>query len=518
MWKTHRWLFISLIILTICRWIMAGTIELSEDEAYYHLWSEHPAFSYYSKGPGVAVAMGISSTIFGDNAFGIRFFSPLLALGTSLLIYQLARSIFDSNTAAWSTVLLNVLPIFNAGAILLTIDPLSIFFWIAAMLGLWRALHRAQTSIAWWAVTGLMIGCGFLCKYTNAVQLISIILLLALVRRWRPLFRKPGPYVLLASFLVCTIPVIIWNAQNQWITVTHLIERGKLDEGGGADFGNFASFLGLQCGVYSPIIFIGIIAALFLGIKRLRLDYGETFLTIFAAPLIVMYFVLSFKEAEPNWTAPGMLAAGILAIHYFHLQTWTNRTKSWIRGVGLGLAIASTLIGINMDLIRKMGAPIPYAMDPLERVKGWEEVARAVEQVTRNAAPELGGEVFLITDRYQLSAILNQYMSDDAPIIRPDKSYPKAFIPESSIILNQFSFWPRYDAIAGAREGEPGYSPFLGKNAIFITNDQRTSTTSVLRKSFAHTQPLSAVEIRRFGLTLRDVRMFICYDYRGLNL
>ncbi len=35
---------------------MAGHNELSEDEAYYHMWSERMAPSYYSKGPGIADA------------------------------------------------------------------------------------------------------------------------------------------------------------------------------------------------------------------------------------------------------------------------------------------------------------------------------------------------------------------------------------------------------------------------------------------------------------------------------
>ncbi|QQL44508.1 glycosyltransferase family 39 protein [Sulfuriroseicoccus oceanibius] len=519
MWKTHRWLLIALILLTICRWIMAGAIELTEDESYYHLWSEHPALSYYSKGPGVAATMGVSSFILGDSAFGIRFFSPLLGLATSLLIFRLARSIFDTNTAAWSVVLLNILPIFNAGSILLTIDPLSIFFWTAAMLALWRALHRSNASFTWWPLTGLLIGLGFLCKYTNALQLISIILLLVIVRRWRPHWRKPGPYLLLATFLVCTLPVIIWNAQNQWITVTHLIERGQLDEETGVNPGEFFSYLGMHAGVYSPVIFLGLLAALYLGIKRVGKDFGETFLILFAAPIIILYFILSFKEAgEANWTAPGMLSLGVLMIHYFQLARWSNRTKGIVRATAITLSILLTALSLNLDVLRKMGVQWPYSLDPTTRLTGWQSTADAVEDVIRKSQDNLGDGIFLICDRYQSAASLHHHLPDDLNLIRPTEAHPKVFIPQSSIILNQFSFWPRYDSIAGATEGEPGYTPFLGKNALFISTHPRSNPPEEIRRAFRHTQPLSTVEIRRLGMKLRDVRIFVCYDYQGISL
>ena len=34
--------------------------------------------------------------------------------------------------------------------------------------------------------------------------------------------RKPGPWLALLVFLICTLPVVIWNAQHGWITVHHV--------------------------------------------------------------------------------------------------------------------------------------------------------------------------------------------------------------------------------------------------------------------------------------------------------
>src|SRR5213592_5323407 len=86
------WLFI--IALTAIRLSMLATTDLEFDEAHYWMWSEHLAPAYFSKGPGIAFAMRASTAIFGANEVGVRFFSPVLAAGTSLLLFYFARRLF----------------------------------------------------------------------------------------------------------------------------------------------------------------------------------------------------------------------------------------------------------------------------------------------------------------------------------------------------------------------------------------------------------------------------------------
>ncbi len=56
------WIFI--LVLTAIRLALLGATQLSPDEAYYWMWSQRPALSYFSKGPGVAYAIRASTTIF----------------------------------------------------------------------------------------------------------------------------------------------------------------------------------------------------------------------------------------------------------------------------------------------------------------------------------------------------------------------------------------------------------------------------------------------------------------------
>src|SRR2546430_195976 len=225
------WLFI--IALTAIRLSMLATTDLEFDEAHYWMWSERLAPAYFSKGPAIAFVIRASSSVFGANEFGVRFFSPLLSAGTSVLLFYFARRLFNPTAGLWAVIAVNVTPIFNVGAFLMTIDALSVFFWLAAMFTFWLAVEKTPHFSWYWPLTGLLIGLGFLSKYTNALELVSIVLVLALAPRLRREFARPGLYSLLGVFALCTVPPIVWNAQHAWITLVHLRSRGSLDHGFG---------------------------------------------------------------------------------------------------------------------------------------------------------------------------------------------------------------------------------------------------------------------------------------------
>src|SRR5438045_6568352 len=167
------WLFV--LGLSALRFTMLGTSDLSFDEAHYWMWSERLAPAYFSKGPGIAFAIRASTALFGNSEFGVRFWSPILGAATSLLLYYFTRKLFNERAAFWAIIALNALPLFNVGNLVMTIDPLSIFFWVAAMFAFWLALERTPDANSLWCASGLLIGVGFLCKYTKNFDLISLV-------------------------------------------------------------------------------------------------------------------------------------------------------------------------------------------------------------------------------------------------------------------------------------------------------------------------------------------------------
>src|SRR5947208_8860663 len=174
--RTTRAVWFFIIALTAIRLSMLATTDLEFDEAHYWMWSQRLAPAYFSKGPGIAFAMRASTAVFGANEFGVRFFSPILAAGTSLLLFYFARRLFSATAGLWAAIALNVTPIFNIGAFLMTIDSLSVFFWLAAMLTFWLAVEKSPGFSWHWPLTGLLIGLGFLFEYTTGLGFVSILL------------------------------------------------------------------------------------------------------------------------------------------------------------------------------------------------------------------------------------------------------------------------------------------------------------------------------------------------------
>ncbi|MGI8965848.1 MAG: phosphatase PAP2 family protein, partial [Limisphaerales bacterium] len=156
-WVRLGYLFIFLLFLIRLAYLASGKIELSEDEAYQWAWSKHLALSYYSKPPLIAYTQFLGTHLWGDNAFGVRFFSPLIGAVISLLLFRFVSR--ETNPRAGFVLLLifAATPLTAVGATLMTIDPLSVLFWVAAMLAGWRAVQENGNARNWlWA--GLWMG------------------------------------------------------------------------------------------------------------------------------------------------------------------------------------------------------------------------------------------------------------------------------------------------------------------------------------------------------------------------
>jgi len=523
--STTRAVWIFLFLLTALRLALVGATQLSPDEAYYWMWGQRPALYYFSKGPGVAFVIRSSTMLFGDNEFGVRFWSPLFAAGTSLLLYYFARHLFSALAGFWLVVALNITPIFNLGSFVLTIDPLSIFFWVAAFYTFWLGLERSPAFSWWWPCTGLLIGLGFLCKYTNALELISIVLVLFLVPRLRREFLRPNLYSLVVVSVLCTIPTIVWNSQHAWITLAHLKSRGSLDGALGFHPLELLSFLGEHFATYSPLLFLGLAWAVVASWRRAQQNFKVLYLLCFGLPVFILYALLSInKAAAPNWDALAFLSLGVLAISYWRERSASRVTGNiWIHGgVLLGLLMSAVLVGllVNNQGIDRRGR------DPSDRLRGWRALAEAVGQVRSDFEKQTGQPAFLIADERDRAAELSFYLPEKR-VAGP--GHPPVYIPESQDMVNQFSFWPRYDEFEPLPPDAPrdpneiyteeqGVNRFVGRSALYLQQGNKGGIPRSIRNAFGRTQHIATIEVRVGNRMLRELQVFACYDYRTMPL
>src|SRR5881392_1772640 len=373
------WLFI--IALTAIRLSILSTTDLEFDEAHYWMWSERLAPAYFSKGPAIAFVIHASTAVFGSNEFGVRFFSPVLAAGTSLLLFYFARRLFSATAGLWAVIALNVTPIFNIGAFVMTIDVLSIFFWLTAMFTFWLAVEKSPRFSWHWPLTGLLIGLGFLSKYTNALELVSIVLVLALAPRLRREFARPGLYSLLGVFALCTVPPIIWNQQHAWVTLEHLRSRGSLDHGFGFRPVEVFSFLGQHFLVYSPFLFLALAWGVIASWRRVNQQFKVLCLMWFGLPVFLFYLLLSVnKAAAPNWDGLAFLSFGLLAIHFWWRRLEASVMLRLSAFVAILVGLIMSVIALDTDVVQVVGYQLERR-DPSDRMRGWNSATNALEKI-----------------------------------------------------------------------------------------------------------------------------------------
>jgi 4-amino-4-deoxy-L-arabinose transferase-like glycosyltransferase len=434
-WAPEHLVIFLLAVVTGFRLWYCTYLELVPDEAYYWLWSKHLDASYYSKGPAVAWTIAFGTWVAGDSVFGIRWLSVLLSAGTGWQLFLLARRLFDARVAAAAAVMALVLPLFAIGSILMTIDPLSVFFWIWAANLFWSAIQIPESGKRNWTAwlwVGFAVGCGFLAKFVNALELLCFLLFLAWSPEYRRWLRRPEPLAALGVFFLCTTPVLYWNMSHGWITATHLQERGALDHAFQFRPGEMLQFLQQQALVVSPLLFIGMLAAAFVLWRRKTKTEGERFALSLFLPVFGFYLALSVNDSgQANWTATALVAGMMLAAAYWLRKA--EESLAWRRVVlaALGLAFVQTAV-----LHETKWMNLPPRRDPLNRVRGWEKLADQVESWRRRKNATL-----IIGDHYQVASILSFYLPGQ----------PSTYTLQGERIRNQFYFWPRYEVKPGTR-------------------------------------------------------------------
>jgi Dolichyl-phosphate-mannose-protein mannosyltransferase len=524
--STTRAVWFFILALTAVRLSLLATADLEFDEAHYWMWSERLAPAYFSKGPAIAFVMRASTALFGANEFGVRFFSPILAAGTSLLLFYFARRLFNATAALWAVVALNVTPIFNIGAFLMTIDALSVFFWLAAMFTFWLALEKSPHFSWYWPFTGLLIGLGFLSKYTNALELVSIVLVLAFAPRLRQEFKRPGLYSLIALFAVCTVPPIVWNAQHAWITLLHLRSRGSLEHGFGFHPVEVLSFLGAHFLAYSPFLFLALAWGVIGSWPRVNQQFKVLFLMWFGLPVFLFYLLLSVnKAAAPNWDGLAFLSFGLLAVYFWWERLETSVMLRLGAVVAILLGLIMSVLALDTDVVRAAGYNVERR-DPSDRMRGWKSATSALEKMRNDLESKLGEKLFLIADARDRASEISFYLRDKRV---EGPGYPPVYIPESQDMVNQFSFWPRYDEFVEVKPGTPrpegevyteesGVNLFVGRDALFIRDGEKGHVPHNIQAAFQSIEPVGTIEVRRHDRVLRTWEVFLCRNYRTLPL
>src|SRR3954452_18686267 len=154
-----------LAILTLVRLVglSFSSVDLFFDEAQYWAWSREPAFGYFSKPPLLAWTIALAERVCGSSEACIRAPAPILYFGTSLLVYAIARQLYDVRTAFWAALSLALATGCVFSARIISTDVPLLLFWALALLAYVKLVDGGDQR--WAIVLGVALGLGLLAKY-----------------------------------------------------------------------------------------------------------------------------------------------------------------------------------------------------------------------------------------------------------------------------------------------------------------------------------------------------------------
>jgi hypothetical protein len=493
-------------------------IDLSGDEAHYWDWSRRLDLSYYSKGPLVAYLIRASCTVCGDTMWAVRLPALVLATGTALVTYLLARKLFDSDRIALGAVLLTALvPMFIAGSLLMTIDPPFVFCWAAATYLLAKAMFDGSRWWHWPAI-GVAVGVGFLAKYAMFLWLPTMLLAMWVDRPSPRNLRKAGPWVVVGVALLFTIPVVVWNARQGWVSVRHVARQTGTD--GPKRFAPLSpvEFVGGQVGVLGPPVAVLMGAAAVYGWMRVRRGTGArrremAFLLAVGLPFLAVTTLTSFRtKVQPNWPAPAYFTLLVLTAYFVATRSRDPAAwKPWRPWVYAAVVLGVIAIPVlhHSELLypllrwphgRRDDGELPSVrrLDATARLKGWAEqggiISRELAQLRTGA--------FVLCDDYQETALMAFYVAGQ-PKTYCAGSY---FAGERRKRHTQYDLWPD-------RSLDPADRPdLIGRDAVYVgfLNDD-------VRAAFERIDGPVQLDIVRGGVKIRTVRYARCYGFKGMT-
>jgi 4-amino-4-deoxy-L-arabinose transferase-like glycosyltransferase len=529
-WLWAGYLLTTALLLFRLGYLASGTIELSNDEAYQWLWSKHLALSYFSKPPGIAFIQFAGTALWGDTQFGVRFFSPVFAAILSVVVLRFMARESGARPGFLLLLILTSAPLMNLGTILMTVDPPLVLCCTLAMIAGWRAVQPDGTTRQW-LFAGLAAGLGFLCKYSAAYLIVCWALFFLLWPPARAHLKKPGPYLALLIFALGTLPVVIWNSQNGWITVHHVADNAGMHSAWHPTLRYFGEFIALEALLLNPVFFVAILWAMVAFWKRRQNNPLGLYFFCMGGVVFLGHLAWSLhSRILPNWIAPAVVPLCCLMVIYWDAR-WregARAVKSWLIG---GLILGLTCVALLHDtgLIGKIaGRPLPGDMDPLRRVRGYKESATFVEQAREKLFQE-GKPAFIICGHYGITGLFTFYLPEARAALHTFDVKPLVYCITSARPDNQFYFWPEY-RYPEHRKGEnaiyvtePGtarleqewYWKWLaGKEVLVAREPTPVAAPPLLVQQFDSVTNLGVQEIKVDGRILKRIQLFECRNLR----
>jgi len=411
------WLLISWGIINI---IQAYVTPISEDEAFYWMYSRYLAWGYFDHPPMIALFIKAGNVLL-DGELGTRLTTILAQLSSLIILWKIideknptAKKVFLFFGIAASIVM------FQVFGFIATPDAPLLLFASLFLLGYKRFLEKESMEnilLLSIAMAGMMYS-----KYHGGLVILLII------------FSNPRLLIMWKWWLACLfgalffMPHIIWQLYFDFPTLQyHLVTRARP-----FNWRNILQYWPNQLLSFNPL-FLGL--TIFILFRFKPVDVFHRGLYFISAGFLLFFFAATFRgHIEPHWTTVSCLAMLLLVYKYsvesIPIQNYV--TRFLIPSILLLLAVRLTLI---FDIM-------PIGL----KVHGQKEWCTALESVAND-------KPVVFFNSYQNPSLYTYYTGKPATSL-DGVSYKKT----------QFDLWNFDEA-------------YVGKKVILVTGKEIPAST-----------------------------------------
>lgn len=410
------------------------------DEAYYGVYSLHPALGYFDHPPMVALTAGMGHWLTGSfSSLSLRMGAILLFIATCWITFLAAYRLWGRDAARWAVVLLQVIPLFSFGVGAFVIpDNALAFFWVTGLYSLIRYFESMNSR--WLFLWGVAAGLAMLSKYHGVLMWFTLGCCILAFPEWRKLLRDSRLYLAALISLLVYLPNLYWNYTHHW--VSFLFQFGK-----GAPHGHYSIVLFLQglsgqMAYLLPWVMITFLTTIYFFLQRNK--PRTRWLAWFAlVPIAIFSLAGFFQTVLPHWSLPGYLTA-LLLLSGLMTRWKAHKAFRFIAITGSVTFLLGVLLAFqSMTGFIRLSPKIDFTLDG----QGWDKLAIYLKK-----NKWVNDSTVLITNRWFLSGELEWALGGEGVVTVLDNK-----------LANGYNQWMPLNMLNG-------------KHAIYVATSRYQST------------------------------------------
>jgi hypothetical protein len=367
-------LVLGILVFVVINLLQALLTPISEDEAYYWVWSQNLDWGYFDHPPMIAWWISVGYSLF-QSELGVRL---LMVLFNGLSFYFLWK-ILQPKTQLQENLFWAIsgsVTVFQVFGFLATPDAPLLFFTIFYLFSLQNFLKKSgslETILLAISFAGIMYS-----KY-HGILLILFTLIPILSHLWK----NVKFYLAILGSLLLYLPHILWLVQHDFSPISyHFLERSADEDFEIIKLINYLLFILLGC---APFLVYFVHQSLWKLKTEDSFQKSVKWLTI--GPIIFFFFSIFKDNVQPQWLLISYIAMAILT----YWNQAEKKNNKWIFSLGFS--------GIFVFLVVRVLLILP-SISPFQK---YENFGKKAGELTGNK---------VIFEKYQEASLFKFYHPD----------------------------------------------------------------------------------------------------------